>query len=754
MPSAEALTHICAYSDLRSLAARKKRSHDEKTIPRSDLPKAESEGWRIQRENKNSYRVRRDKSKAQLLEDRVWSLLYKMGFSHLSGPSGATLVLNPKDSASPTSQIDVVGVDDEIALAVECKSTRSPKKSPSFQKDMAKHALIRQRFVHAVRKQFPISHKRAPVLAMFTWDLILTENDINRAREQRVTLFNERDLSYYEQLVAHLGPATKYQLFADMLPGREVEGLQITVPALRAKMGKYTCYTFAIAPEYLLKIAYVAHRAKGKAADIDTYQRMIKRSRLKQIREYITNNGLFPTNIVINLEKKRAARFDHATGSVQGAEYGTLHLRPTYRGAWVIDGQHRLFAYSGHPRAKTSYLNVLAFEGLDPSQQAQFFIDINHEQKSVKRGLLHELFAELNWDADDESKRVGAVVSKAIQVLNAQKDSPFYERILFTDSVRSATRCISLDSVFGELQKGLYILSPGLEYGPLWAGDNEKTLRRTVLVVQSWFGHIRDSVSEWWDLGAAEGGGLAMNDGIAICIGVLRNVFHHLQQDKGIRLVTTTNSELVDAIKPYALALGNHFADLSLERRQLFRTGSRGNQGRAAHRRQLEHVLHQSFPDFEPPGLKEDLELQKAQTNEKAYAIIQRIERQLKSIVIDTLRAEFQGDNWWYEGIPQGIRTRAAERMEEEKGRGSRADYLNILDFRKIVVENWQLFQEVLAYGTGNKLRKTRWIEQLNSMRRVVMHPAKAQHITWDELATLREYKEWLFGASGAVDTD
>ena len=268
-----------------------------------------------------------------------------------------------------------------------------------------------------------------------------------------------------------------------VIDSRQVHGLQLSLPALRSKMGQYTCYNFSIAPEYLLKIAYVSHRAKGKATDIDTYQRMIKKSRLKKIREYISDSGIFPTNIVINLEGKRTVRFDQKEGSSQGAEYGTLHLKPTYRGAWIIDGQHRLFAYSGHQRAKTSYLNVLAFEGLEASKQAQFFIDINHEQKSVKRGLLHELFSELNWDAEDETKRVGAIVSKAIQALNDEKYSPFYDRILLTDSVPTTIRCISLDSIFGELQKGLYIITPKVEYGALWAGDNDKTLRRTLKVI-------------------------------------------------------------------------------------------------------------------------------------------------------------------------------------------------------------------------------------------------------------------------------
>ena len=38
---------------------------------------------------------------------------------------------------------------------------------------------------------------------------------------------------------------------------------------------------------------------------MSTYQRMLKKGRLNKIREYITENGIFPTNIVVNIDKNR-----------------------------------------------------------------------------------------------------------------------------------------------------------------------------------------------------------------------------------------------------------------------------------------------------------------------------------------------------------------------------------------------------------------------------------------------------------------
>jgi DNA sulfur modification protein DndB len=112
---------------------------------------------------------------------------------------------------------------------------------------------------------------------------------------ERVPLLDEKDLEYYEQLVDQVGYAARFQFLADLLQGRSVPGLELTVPAIRSKMAGSVAYTFCVSPEYLLKIAFVSHRAKGKPSDIDAYQRLLKKSRLNSIREYIAEGGIFPT---------------------------------------------------------------------------------------------------------------------------------------------------------------------------------------------------------------------------------------------------------------------------------------------------------------------------------------------------------------------------------------------------------------------------------------------------------------------------
>lgn len=760
------ITNIHPAAELRALARRKRQRFHSRSVPLPEVAAALDDGWELHKQRARTATIIKPKRLDVWLEDRVWSLLYRMGFHELSGEGGAVLRLSAKDDA-PSNQLDVVALDDEVALAIECKTSATPGRR-LMQGDLAKQGQIREAFARAAGSLAPKPTKRYTVLAFFTENVLLGLADRRRAAEHEQLLFDEADLAYYESLTAHVGAAARYQFLADLLPGKRVPALSLRVPALRARMGGFSCYTFAVSPEYLLKVAYVSHRAKGKASDVNTYQRMIQKSRLKKISDYIANDGMFPTNIVISLERSKRTHFDVARqegDEVSGAELGWLSLNPAYKSAWVIDGQHRLYAYSGHPRARRSVVSVLAFDGLPASLQAKLFIDINAEQKSVKQTLLQELYAELHWDADDDDIRARAIISKAIQVLGGRPDSPLYQRILMADSARTAARCVSLASLFGGLDRtGMYfeVVKRGavLQYGPLWAGDNTATLERTVAVIAAWFRWIADRSNGWWDLGAAAGGGLAMNDGIAICLDVLRSVCSHLQEG-GLRLVALDTDELIDALQPYGEALGDHLGSLSEDLRKSFRD-LRGNQGKATGLRRCQIGIAQRIAEFQPTGLSEWIELDKAKTNESATSSILRIEKMLQDTVLGEIKQEFgpAEAQWFFRGVPKAVRKQVDDRINEDQGqRGGREENLDLIHYREIALANWSIFQDLLGYGKGGKERRTQWIVDVNEVRKTAMHASRGARapVTYEQLARLTDYERWLKRAGhdpeGATDT-
>jgi DGQHR domain-containing protein len=749
------LKNLLPADQLRGLSTRKAKAEQFKSVRNALVEEEVANGWAVSKKNKTSTRLSRPKTHDKLLEDRVWTLMYRMGFTHLSDEGGSYLLLNTEEPEGPDNQVDVVALDDDVAFAIECKSSSKPKKFADFSKDLAKHVGLRERFTRSVRDQVPSHNKRPSVFMFWTSGIIVTESDKTRAEAERVQLLDENDLAYYEQLVGQIGIAARFQFLADVLEGRSIPGLEITVPAIKTRIGRFTAYSFSVSPEYLLKIAFVSHRARGKASDIDAYQRMLKKSRLKSIREYISDGGIFPTNIVVNIADPRWLTFDRAKqeGEQKLSTFGWLHLRPAYRVAWIIDGQHRLFAYANHGMASKSLVSVMAFVGLPASEQAHLFVDINAQQRKVKQSLLQELYAELHWDADDPEVRVQAILSKVIQALDVDVASPFRGRVLKADDPRTDVRCISLTSVFRALEKGGFFIARSkkgqvVEFGPLWNVDNNGTMKRTIGLVSGYFEGVRTQVPDLWERGAAEGGGLAMNDGVTVCINVLRSIFYHLQTVKQTKLLDLEDNELVELVLPYAKRVGEYFGSLTPEQMAYFRS-LRGVQGQTAGTRRVEEYLSRFDKTFDPPGLRDYLDREKSQTTTRAFQEIQAIEQILQAATISELKNEFGKTEaeWFFNGVPKSVRKKVDDRINEEGGKkGGREENIDLIDYRDIMLANWSLFEEAFARGKGSKEARTKWLVEVNDLRKPVMHASKGVSlpITEDQLAFLQQIRAWL----------
>lgn len=749
------LNNISHRDQLRGLANRRAKADEFKTVREPLVSEEVEKGWIVTQVNASTSRLSKPKSHDKALEDRVWTLMYRMGFSELSGAGGAFQLLNASEPKGPHNQIDVVAIDSEVAFAIECKSSENPKKFADFSTILAKHVALKEKFTRAVSAQLPVNHKRVTRFAIWTSKIITADNDRTRANSAGVTLLDEKDLEYYELLVLQVGTAARYQFLADVLEGRGIPGLEIKIPAIRARIGGSTSYSFGISPDYLLKIAFVSHRARGKASDIDAYQRLLKKSRLKSIRQYISDGGIFPTNIVVNIAESRWLSFDRGKqeGDDKSATFGWLTIRPAYRVAWIIDGQHRLFSYADHPSAAKSLISVIAFVGLEPSEQARLFVDINAEQRKVKQSLLQELYAELHWDADEPEIRVQAILSKVIQALDSDLKSPLFGRVLKADDARSEVRCISLTSIFHALEKtGLFIARTRkgsvLEYGPLWDGDNQATLKRTVTVLIGFLDTVKSAAPELWEKGSAEGGGLTMNDGITVCLNVLRSAFYHLQNTKRFTLSELGAPELVEVLEPYGRAVGQYFATRTPDQMTQFRS-LRGIQGQTTGTRRAEEFVQSLDASFDPPGLREFLSREKAQTTTQAFELLQGIERVLQSTILSELKSEFGNEeaDWWFAGVPKGVRKKVDDRINEEGGKkGGREENFDLIDYRDIAEANWSLFEAPLARGKGNKQARTKWLAEVNDLRKPVMHASKGQSlpITEEQVAFLEEIHRWL----------
>src|SRR5439155_9041024 len=119
------------------------------------------------------------------------------------------------------------------------------------------------------------------------------------------------------------------------------------------------------------------------------------------IAAYVDKGGQFPTNIVINFKTRRNNLEFQKMESFENTTFGKLTLPGQYGSAWVIDGQHRLYGFAFSKRGKKHVIPVLAYENLPATEEMRLFVDINCEQVKVSRGLLNEIYANLNYGSDD-----------------------------------------------------------------------------------------------------------------------------------------------------------------------------------------------------------------------------------------------------------------------------------------------------------------------------------------------------------------
>ena len=102
--------------------------------------------------------------------------------------------------------------------------------------------------------------------------------------------------------------------------------------------------------------------------------------------------------------------------------------------------------------------------------------------------------------------------------------------------------------------------------------------------------------------------------------------------------------------------------------------------------------------------------------------------------------------------------------MESENNkRGGREHYFNLIHYKKIAADNWEIFKPLLAYkpGGNSKDKQLAWMDFLNEKRNEVMHASSGKYIASDELNELKLYSDWFkanqqnaFGIDGDEDEE
>ena len=734
---------------------RRLQTSDFETIAKAKVPDYEQAGWVIHEQLKYRTRMRREKTHGQAFEDRVWATFARLGFDYLNRDRGLQLTYGP--APGHTRHIGVFAADYDVVLLIDCASTDTIR-AGQFRKEIEGISSRREAIIKRVKQAYP-AHKVRFILA--TNNFTVAKPVAERIRDAEIVHFTEDTIDYYLGLAEHLGAAAKYQLLGALFAGMKIPNLQQTVAAIRGEMGGHTYYSFAIEPGRLLKMSYVLHRNQANSAMMPTYQRLIKKSRLKKVAAFVEQGGSFPNSIILNVETKRGnghIKFDLASQSPGQARLGLLHLPQTYRAAYVIDGQHRLYGYADSPRADTDLIPVVAFIDLPRPEQVKLFMQINENQQAVPKNLRNTLNSDLLWESDDLSQRAKALRLRIAQHLGEQKTSPLFDRVIIGENTKSPTRSITIDAIDAGLLRGNFIgrftKTAAKSIGTFFAGDNQATADALTPFLEAAFDVLRTGVAAQFKLGGAEGGFVFMNNGVEAILRILSDIVDDAVAKDGLDPRTQPVDELLDGCRPMLDSLAGYLDGLSLEEGASYRRFY-GSGGGTQYYRRLQQALRRARPGFSAPGLDGWLKAQDKQFTNETREIVHDLEAFFKTDIRKRLEDEHHSD-WERLGVPRNVRKAAGDRATEHNldvdpdEDMSAWDMMHIADFYNVVVYEHKTWQDRFAERytkpdeedlSGSWKKRAAWMKQLIPIRNDVSH---GRAVSEQNYAFIVELGEWL----------
>jgi DNA sulfur modification protein DndB len=750
------MTDVVKYLDplltdkgrIRREATKRRDRFERISVPSGDVPELVADGWETDKELKVRTRLRRPRPAEDLLEDRTWFLMYLMGYHELNSGRHFEVLIERKGAAPTRKQVDVFAKDDETVVVAECKASEVVKRR-SLQKDLEELGSLKGAIAAAVKNHYGSSFKPKIIWLFVTQNIIWSQPDRDRAAGLNIRIITERELRYYMQIADHLRGAARFQFLAEFLKDQRIPGLaDRRVPAIRGKLGGHRFYSFVTTPAELLKIAFINHRSLDDPDGAPTYQRLVSRSRMKEISKFLAAGGFFPTNLLVNFPEK--VRFD-VVSKDEGADvaYGHLYLPDRYRSVWVIDGQHRLYGFAQLPEKYLhQHVMVVAFEQLARAEEADLFVTINHEQKSVPRTLLEDLKGELKWGSTVPSERIGAIGARVIRALNMDIGEPFYQRVAQQGIRATEKTCLTVPALMDGLRHsgliGRAILG-NQEYapGPFSGTTDGETLDRAQRGLNSFFALIRGTNEARWEAG--RGGLVCTNIAVQAFLQLLGELVTYMEGNRGLAARELSPEEMIGEVEEYLEPVVKWLEQASQAHLEQELKVQYGSGGPPEYFFRLARIVREQYSDFEPTGMADWLEERSTERIEAADRKLKEINILVQKHIFDVFRTHYgtASDAYWEKGvIDKSIKTKAYEKSldDEAEERLPLENYLEFIEY-KTIVENkahWPLFKPVFDIplpGDKGYSKNIGWMQRVNELRRIPAHATESRHYKLDDFA-------------------
>ncbi|MFH1376959.1 MAG: DGQHR domain-containing protein, partial [Candidatus Woesearchaeota archaeon] len=466
-----------------------------------------------------NYTKNTNKSFGTKFEEKIKHFLEKLEFNDVDGARDNFLING--------IQVDVCGSWENALLVIECRSKQ----------ELGKRSLRSD--INEFRGKIPLliqGFKEHPTYKKYTFlkfilvikNIKVRKPDINFANERpSIYIWDDNFFEYYTKLYDFIKPYAKFNLLGEMRI-KPVQRTPITIPAFKVKYGKGNVYTFVMNPKDLLELAFVARReVKGERY----YQRIVDKKRLLRIAKYIERGGTFPNNIIISFDKEISVKFhplEEKYGVAWpyiGISFGILEFPKDYRSCWIIDGQHRLYAFMHTNEDIYFNMPITAFENLDIEDQCRFFLDINKNQKPVDADLL--------WDLNGEmisSERDG-IISNTVKFLNDEERGPLFFKIYYPSTgIKKKTHKIKISALCIAIKKNSLVneFTKQKIKNPLYIKDHSEYVKNLGNSLSDYFEIMKLNFPNNWDFEAK--GFILTNGGIAVMIGLFEKIVSRIME--------------------------------------------------------------------------------------------------------------------------------------------------------------------------------------------------------------------------------
>ena len=279
----------------------------------------------------------------------------------------------------------------------------------------------------------------------------------------------------------------------------------LVIRALRTQQGDgLTVYAFFVKGGDIVRVADISRIERSDGENLKGFQRTEIKTHVKGIVDYLNHgNVLFPNAIILAMSPEvifKASRGTKPTGDESIAESGTLTIPLHNEGnrvAWIVDGQQRSLALS-QAKDKDIPVPVIGFVSDSLEIQREQFILVNKARPLPGR-LINELLPETNGFMLPKDLSSRKVPSELCNLLNQDKESPFYRLIKRISEEKSNNGAVITDTaVITMIRNSLNNPLGALSQFRSASGKDGIDLEGMYKVLCTYWSAVRDVFSDAW----------------------------------------------------------------------------------------------------------------------------------------------------------------------------------------------------------------------------------------------------------------